>query len=158
MLSIWLKWYGPPFPWERSKQKPQYLVLHHTGGPPNQPIENIKSFHEKDRGWPHIGYHYVASPLVLYKTLPLSAVPICVRKYNLESICLAITGDWSKGVPSAWRTLEAAAVMREIAQVVKHIQKAYPRIKLVRHKDLVQTECPGMLTWHMVLNWDKEVL
>jgi hypothetical protein len=80
-----------------------------------------------------------------------------VRQYNPETICVAITGDWSQGVPALWRTPEAAAVMRELAQVVRDIRGVYPNIELVRHRDLVQTECPGVLTWDMVLNWDKEV-
>jgi hypothetical protein len=60
-------------------------------------------------------------------------------------------------VPALWRTPEGAAVMRELAQVVREIVKAYPQVKLVRHKDLIVTECPGALTWDMVLNWGKEV-
>jgi isocitrate dehydrogenase len=104
-----------------------------------------------------VGYHYVATPTGLYKTLPISAIPVCVRQYNPETICVAITGDWSQGVPAPWKTPEAAAVMRELAQVVRDILKAYPNIKPVRHKDLVQTECPGTLTWDMVLNWEREV-
>jgi hypothetical protein len=80
-----------------------------------------------------------------------------VRQYNPETICVAISGDWSRGVPALWRSPEAAAVMRELAQVVREIVKAYPQVKLVRHKDLVVTECPGVLTWDMVLNWEKEV-
>jgi hypothetical protein len=48
-------------------------------------------------------------------------------------------------------------VMRVLARVVKEILKAYPGIKLIRHRDLVQTECPGILTWEMVLNWEREV-
>jgi hypothetical protein len=99
----------------------------------------------------------VATPTGLYKTLPISAVPVCVRQYNPEAICVAITGDWSQGVPALWRTPEAAAVMRKVAGVVRDILKAYPQIRLVRHKDLVQTDCPGVLTWDMVLNWEKEV-
>jgi hypothetical protein len=80
-----------------------------------------------------------------------------VRQYNPEAICVAITGDWSKGVPPLWRNPEAVAMMRKVVHVVKDILKAYPGIRLVRHKDLVMTECPGILTWDMVLNWEKEV-
>jgi hypothetical protein len=93
----------------------------------------------------------------LYKTLPLSAVPVCVRQYNPEAICVAVTGDWSQGVPAPWKTPEAAAVMREVARAVREILKAYPEVKLVRHKDLILTECPGTLTWDAILNWEKEV-
>jgi hypothetical protein len=156
LTEIWRKWYKPPYPWaRRSDSRIRYLALHHTAGPPSQSPEVIKTFHEKERKWPHIGYHYVATLTGLYKTLPVSAVPVCVRQYNPETICVAITGDWSQGVPALWRTPEAVAVMREVAQVVRDILKAYPNVKLVRHRDLVQTDCPGVLTWDMVLNWEE---
>ena len=159
MTELWRSWYRPPYPWaRRADSRIKYLVLHHTAGPPSQSPEVIKAFHEKERGWPHIGYHFLASPTGLYKTLPINAVPVCVRQYNPEAICVAITGDWGKGgVPTLWRTPEGVAVMRELAQVVRDILKAYPSIKLVRHRDLVQTGCPGILTWDMVLNWEREV-
>jgi hypothetical protein len=120
-------------------------------------VEAIKTFHERERGWRHIGYHYVANSTGLYKTLPISAVPVCVRGHNVESVCIALAGDWSQGVPAFWKTPEGLAVMQKVAQVAKEILKAYPRVKLVRHRDLVATECPGVLTWDMVLSLQKEV-
>jgi hypothetical protein len=158
LTELWRSWYRPPYPWvRRSDSRIRYLVLHHTAGPPGQNPEIIRTFHEKDRRWPHIGYHYLATPTSLYKTLPINAVPVCVKRYNPEAICVAVTGDWSQGVPAPWKSPEAAAVMRELAQVVKDILEAHPNVKLVRHRDLIQTDCPGILTWGMVLNWGREV-
>jgi hypothetical protein len=48
-------------------------------------------------------------------------------------------------------------VMRALGRVVREILKAYPKVELVRHRDLVPTGCPGILTWDMVLNWEREV-
>ena len=158
MTEIWKEWYKRPYPWaRRSDSRIKYLVLHHTAGPPSQSPETIKAYHEKERKWPHIGYHFVVTPYGVYKTLPINAVPVCVREHNAESICVAITGDWSREVPVLWKSPHTAMVMRVLARVVGEILKAYPGIKLVRHRDLVPTGCPGTLTWDMVLNWEKEV-
>lgn len=158
MTELWRSWYRPPYPWaKRPDSRIRYLVLHHTAGPASQSPETIRSYHERERGWPHIGYHFLAAPYGLYKTLPINAVPICVRQYNPEAICVAVTGDWSQGVPPLWNSWQTAMVMRALTRVVKDILKAHPNIKLVRHRDLVPTGCPGVLTWDMVLNWEKEV-
>jgi len=158
LTEIWKKWYRKPYPWAtRGKIPPSYLVLHHTAGPALQPVEVIRQYHEGARGWPHIGYHFVVTPKAIYKTLPLTVYPICVRQYNPQSICVAITGDWSNGVPSEWATPEARKAMDELKTLVAQIRRTYPGIRLVRHMDLVATGCPGILTWDMVLNWGREV-
>jgi len=158
LTEIWKKWYRKPYPWAtRGKVPPSYLALHHTAGPALQPVEVIRQYHEGARGWPYIGYHFVVTPKAIYKTLPLTVYPICVRQYNPQSICVAITGDWSNGVPPEWATPEARRAMDELKTLVAQIRQTYPGIQLVRHMDLVATGCPGILTWDMVLNWGKEV-
>lgn len=142
LLEPWNKWYRLKRSYQIRKTV-EYVVLHHTAGPPSQTPESIRDYHERVRGWPHIGYHYlVYQDGRVYKTLPNLAVPVCVRSYNPVSLCVALVGDFTKeGWPPdalGW------AALRELKE---NLAKAYPKARFVRHKDLVPTECPGRATW-----------
>lgn len=144
LLEPWNAWYRLRRPYAvRRASDVRYLVLHHTAGPSSQPPEVIRAHHESVRRWPHIGYHYlIYEDGRVYKTLPNSAIPICVRQYNPVSICVALVGDFTKeGWPRDAKGWEALAQLRD------RLRRAYPRAQLVLHRDLTPTECPGRATW-----------
>lgn len=154
MVELWRRWYPKPL-WRRRKGKPSLLVLHHTATPSAFPPERIKEAHEKGRGWPHIGYHFlVAYDGTTYKTLPVSAVPICVREANPQAICVALIGDFTHGFPQEWgpyaKGWKAAKALKE------ELLRAYPGLKLLLHRDLVPTICPGRASWAVVDEWGGE--
>lgn len=143
LLEPWNAWYRLKSPYRKRTGKVEYVVLHHTAGSPTQTPEAIRDYHERGRGWPHIGYHYlVYQDGRVYKTLPNLAVPICVRDYNPVSICVALVGDFTKeGWPAnapGWAALK---------ELKKALAQAYPQARFVLHRDLVPTECPGRATW-----------
>lgn len=143
LLEPWNRWYRLRRPY-RTRQVPvEYVVLHHTAGPPTQTPEAIRDYHEKGRGWPHIGYHYlVYQDGRVYKALPNLAVPICVRDYNPVSICVALVGDFTK---EGWPTHAPGwGALRELKEA---LARAYPKARFVLHRELVPTECPGRATW-----------
>lgn len=149
MIEIWRSWYPPnrKVPWQKRNFKAvRYLALHHTAGPATQAPSEIKAFHEKGRGWPHIGYHYlVYATGEVFKTLPLSAVPICVKGRNLEVVCIALVGDFEKepwppympGYKAAWR-------------LAQEIVRSMPFLELKLHRELSPTQCPGRITWGLL--------
>lgn len=143
MIEVWRQWY-PKKVWRARKGEVRYIVLHHTASSTIYPPEAIRLWHEKGRGWPHVGYHYlVYENGEVYKTLPLEAVPICVRDANPHSICIALVGDFTHNV--VWSPF--CRGFRALAALVRELKAAYPNARLVHHKDLVQTGCPGRITW-----------
>lgn len=148
MIEIWRTWYGKNAPYRRRSGDVAYVVLHHTASPSTQSPEAIRRHHERDRGWPHMGYHYlVYEDGTVFKTLPLVAVPICVREHNPVAVCVAAVGNFSPGAPG-WR--KCSPGYRTLWGLALQLKTAYPQAKLVLHKDLVPTGCPGILTWAMV--------
>jgi len=147
ILEPWNRWYRQKGVYRIRGTPPHYIVLHHTAGPVDQAPEVIRSFHEKGRGWPHIGYHYlVYQDGRVYKTLPNNAIPICVREFNPVSLCIAAVGDFSQG--PAWP--DNAPGWKALWELKNALVKAYPKAVLVLHKELTQTTCPGVLSWGMV--------
>lgn len=151
MVELWRQWYPKPM-WRRRKGAPSLLVLHHTATPSVSPPERIKEFHEKGCGWPHIGYHYlVAYDGTIYKTLPISAVPICVGEYNDQSICIALVGDFARSYPPEWG--REALGWKALAELVESLERGYKdNLALKLHKELRQTICPGVVTWKEALS------
>lgn len=152
LLEPWNAWYGLKPPYRKRTGKVEYVVLHHTAGPPTQTPEAIRDYHEKGRGWPHIGYHYlVAYDGTIYKTLPISAVPICVGEYNDQSICIALVGNFARGYPPEWG--REALGWKALAELVESLERGYKdSLALKLHKELRQTICPGVVTWEEALS------
>lgn len=148
--ETWRTWYSGKAPWRTRKPRDvRYIVLHHTASPRDQSVETIRRFHEKGRGWPHVGYHYIITWRgEVHKTLPEIAVPICVGNLNPQCLCIALIGDFTK---DGWPAL--APGWRQAWRLALDLQRRYPDAKIVRHKDLVPTACPGNLTWGVV--WER---
>lgn len=122
--------------------KVDYLVIHHTVSG-DCPIEEINRWH-KERGWVGTGYHF----LVRYDGSieggrPEDAVGAHVEGYNDRSLGIALNGDFMVKEPTAEQMTSLVALLREL-------RWKYPQAKVVAHKHLAPTLCPGKN-----FPWDK---
>lgn len=112
------------------------VVWHHTAGNVRATPQDVAAVHLA-RGWPHIGYHYlIAGDGTVFKTLPISYRPICVRGQNTRLLCVAFIGNYHQ--------IELVPAQIEAAQKLLELLQRHHRItRLAGHRDYVPTLCPG---------------
>lgn len=112
----------------------KYLVLHHEAG--NGTLESIHA-HHKANGWAGIGYHlFVTKDGKIYAGRPMNRTGAHCLNYNGISIGICFQGNFEQD-----RMGETQ--LRAGEEAVRYALGVYPNMKLVGHKELVATACPG---------------
>lgn len=115
---------------------PQYIILHHADM--NGTVEQVDQVH-KDEGFSMIGYnYYVRKDGSIWRGRPEGAIGANCYNYNMKSISICAEGNFMIDImPSAQK--------QSIGILVKYIQSEYNnRLKVVGHKELYNTDCPGI--------------
>lgn len=112
------------------------LVIHHTATPNerDETVAAIRRYHTHIRGYSDIGYHAVITrDGVIHTGRPLEQVGAHVKGHNRGSIGVAMvgTGFFTR---AQWRAL---------AEVVAWFRACVPDGRIVGHRNLVPTDCPG---------------
>ena len=125
------------FQWKNNLSKrnvTQFVVLHHRAG--DGDVESIHRLH-CNNGWSGIGYHfYVRKDGTIYRGRPIGTVGAHCVGYNDKSIGVCFEGDFEKDIMSG-KQIEAGR------KIVSYLLNLYPFAKIVRHRDLGSTLCPG---------------
>ena len=118
------------------RKKTDYIVLHHVGAVGNFAPEQIHAEHLK-KGWRGIGYnYYVRKDGTIYHGREENAAGGHTLNYNTVSIGICFEGNFEvEKMPLAQREAGQA--------LIADILTRYPSAKVVRHKDLNRTACPG---------------
>ena len=117
----------------------RFIVLHHTGGPPDLGPAAIARAHRQSFGWPGIGYHFVVdADGGVHQTQDLTVVSHHARQFNAASVGVALCGDFDDASPPAGQLDRAAAL---VAHLVDRL--GLPLDAVRGHGELVPTSCPG---------------
>lgn len=119
----------------KPRSKTNFIVVHHAAAKNCTPTD-VHLWH-LGNGWSGIGYHFfVAKNGVVYRGRPEAVVGAHTLGYNEVSIGICFEGDFEKeNVPEVQ---EKAGI-----QLLRFLMKRYSSAKIVRHKDLMSTSCPG---------------
>lgn len=126
---------------------PRYVVIHHAAVPDTTSLQfaAIRRFHMEDRAWVDVGYHAgiesVGGELVCWFGRPAQWQGAHCPGYNQKSLGFCFVGDFST-IPPPDALLEEAA-KRVLAPWCK--QYDIPVERIVPHKQLRATDCPGVL-------------
>lgn len=113
----------------------QYIVLHHAAASNCSP-EDIHSWHLK-RGWIGAGYHYlVRKDGTVYSLRPENTVGAHCEGYNSRSIGICCEGNFD--VEQMGEKQKTALI-----ELVSSLKKKYLNARIVGHRDLAATNCPG---------------
>lgn len=113
-----------------------FLILHHSESP-NGTVESIHEYH-RSLGWQGIGYN-----LVIYKDgsihegRPFNMADSDARGYNYNSLSVCFIGNFENEKMTEEQLISAINLCR-------YIRGLYPKIKILRHKDVNNTKCPGV--------------
>ncbi len=131
----------PSLPWRYALtpldlKKVKYIVLHHIKAS-RATIQDVDTWH-KQNGWNGVGYnYYVRKDGTVYEGRGLNKGAHW-SGYNDVSIGIACEGNYETeyGMPQVQ--------FESLLGVIKHVKSLLPNpVKVVGHKDLNQTECPG---------------
>lgn len=134
----------------------RYIVVHYTATVPDQQVtvEDITGWH-KAKGWKDIGYHYV-----IYRNGATHLgrrfweVGAHCRGYNKVSIGVCYVGgiDPKTGCSADTRTYEQKRALRSL---LSNLRAAFPTARIVGHRDLRPTGCPGFDVQHEYADLNK---
>ena len=112
-----------------------YIVIHHTESH-DVPIETVDQWH-RTRSFAGVGYHYlIRANGDIEQGRPENKMGAQVLNHNHESLGVCLTGKFMETQPTS-------AQMDSLVELVSDLMSKYPKAKLVRHKDLAATNCPG---------------
>ena len=127
-----------------SRSRTDMIVLHHSESTGTS-VEEINRWH-LERGWTGIGYHfYIRKDGRIYRGRPECAVGAHAQGHNSRSVGICVEGAYmTETMPKAQFDALVGLVREEMAK--------YPGAKLLRHKDVNSTDCPGVnFPWKALL-------
>lgn len=117
------------------RNKTDEIILHHAEAS-SASVEEVNRWH-LERGWTGIGYHfYIRKDGKVYRGRPEWAVGAHAQGHNSRAIGICCEGSYMKEtMPEAQLDALKALIRTEMSK--------YPGAKLLRHKDVNSTDCPG---------------
>ncbi len=116
------------------RSKTDTIVLHHRAG--DGDIEGIDRIH-KGNGWTCIGYHfYVRKDGCIYRGRQEDTVGAHAYGANSTSIGICAEGNFEIDIMSEEQR-------QSIKELVAYLKGKYNITKVIRHKDVNGTACPG---------------
>lgn len=118
------------------RSRTDYIVLHHAAAR-SCTAEQVDKWH-KDNGWIGIGYHYfVRKNGTVYRGRSENTVGAHVSGLNHCSIGICAEGDYDR------ETAMPSAQMAAIAELIRELRTRHPRAKVVGHREVGSSDCPG---------------
>lgn len=112
----------------------KYIALHHRAG--NGDVQSIHKQH-LNQGYTGIGYHfYIRKDGTIYTGRPVDTIGAHCKGKNDCSVGVCFEGNFEYEVMSD-------AQIKAGQFIVSYLKKSYPNAKVVGHRDLMATACPG---------------
>lgn len=112
------------------------IILHHAEAS-HASVEDINQWH-LERGWAGIGYnYYVRKDGTIWRGRPEWAVGAHAKGHNDKSIGICCEGAYMV------ETMPAAQ-LAALKDLIRDIMSRYGKLKLLRHMDVNETDCPGV--------------
>lgn len=143
--------------------KPEFLIIHHTGGTDANPLadtsnhtmEQVDAWH-RAKGWDGIGYNwYIEKSGLLKKGRDENKTGAHTIGYNDKSIGICLAGNFDATLPTVAQTATLTKLLKE-----KMVQFNIPKDKIVPHRKFASKTCYGKKlsdTWASDLISDEMV-
>lgn len=132
-----------------------HIVLHYsaTYEDQNLTVKDIDKMH-RARGWKMVGYHYVIRrDGVVEEGRPENRTGAHVGGQNTGKIGICCIGGINRATgPNVGVDNRTPAQIRAQIKLIRDLLKRYPGAKVVGHRDLAATQCPG---FDVVPWWEK---
>lgn len=126
-----------------TRQKTEFIVIHHTASGATTTLENIHRGHIA-RGFNGIGYHIYnrlnpdSGLWQCFYGRPLHTIGSHVKGHNSNSIGIAFAGNYEDNIPTP-------SMLNHVREVLAYFAKEYPTAKFAYHRIMrgASTACPG---------------
>lgn len=119
------------------RHQTEMIVIHHSKSH-DVPSTTIHQWHLQ-RGWSGIGYHYVIRTSgTIERGRPENVIGAHAKGVNGRSIGICLTGNFMEHKPTEVQ-------MKSLVELIRDIWGRYGKLKVVGHKDVYPTSCPGKL-------------
>jgi len=123
-----------------------HIVVHYsaTFADQNLTVKDIDKMH-RDRGWKMVGYHWVIRrDGVVEQGRPESMVGAHVGGQNTGKIGICCIGGLDRATgPNKGVDNRTPEQIESLIKLIRECLKRYPGAKVVGHRDLAPTQCPG---------------
>ena len=138
MELIFMKILKTDFKWNGTLEKrsrTDYIILHHRAG--NGDVQSIHKEHLK-LGYTGIGYNlYIRKDGRIYQGRPLECSGAHTVGYNSKAVGVCFEGNFEN------ETNMQTYQRRSGIEVLKYLKHLYPNAKIIMHRDVNSTACPG---------------
>ncbi|XP_073948779.1 peptidoglycan-recognition protein LB-like [Choristoneura fumiferana] len=153
-------WMAAPSTDNRPLKTPvPYVVIHHTYIPAacnttvqcKADMRAMQQYHQS-LGWGDIGYHFaVGSEGGAYEGRGWTVIGAHATVANKYSIGIVLIGDWREELPPEKQLATTKAL------IALGLKKGYisPQYKLIGHKQVSSTECPGEVLLNEISTWEN---
>jgi N-acetylmuramoyl-L-alanine amidase len=135
-----------------------YEIVHHSDGPPDQPIADIDAEHRAE-GWAMCGYNFIiAQDGTAWQCRPMNVVPAAAEDLNTPSVDVCLLGDFQPGTDGFQSTVPPAQ-LQALKDLSVYLHQQYPTIdSTIGHRDVsgivgdpsVATACPGDILYALL--------
>lgn len=118
-----------------NRARTDYIALHHSESTTATP-QQVDSWH-KANGWCGIGYHFlVRKDGSIYRGRPLDKMGAHV--FGMNNCSIGICAEGRYGIETMPLVQKKA-----ICELLVYLKKIYPNAKIVGHKEIGASDCPG---------------
>ncbi len=112
------------------------IIIHHSASA-DVSAATIHQWH-LNQGWLGIGYHYVIrSNGMIERGRPENSIGShSGPSGNGDSIGIVLAGNFQTSIPTV-------AQMKSLVELIKDLRSRYGNLKVIGHKDVMATACPG---------------
>ncbi|XP_053958589.1 peptidoglycan-recognition protein LB isoform X1 [Anastrepha ludens] len=153
----------PPKLVENFPRPAPYVIIHHSYMPSacytpadcREAMRSMQDYHQLQRGWNDIGYSFaIGGDGMIYAGRGFNVVGAHAPKYNDKSVGICMIGDWRTELPPP-QMLKAVKSLIEFGVANNYID---PQYKLLGHRQVRDTECPGTRLFDEISSWPHFVL
>ncbi|KAK4879904.1 hypothetical protein RN001_008050 [Aquatica leii] len=134
-----------------------HVIIHHSTGPTclnenlcKKRVKSIQNYHIEHNRWDDIGYNFlVGEDGNVYEGRGWDKSGAHAPNYNDRSIGICVIGDYSSSPPNA-AALNALKLLISCGETSGKITSDY---KLVGHRQVRSTECPGQALYREISTW-----
>lgn len=117
-----------------------HIVIHHSASARNTTTVALIDQWHRARGFDGVGYHFViTSDGKTHAGRHIDRPGAHVAGHNADTIGICVVGDNTKP-GERWNPAQVTALLRTIDM----LRAIHPVLKVVGHRDLAPTECPGL--------------
>ncbi|XP_046666901.1 peptidoglycan-recognition protein SB1-like [Homalodisca vitripennis] len=136
-----------------------FVIIHHSGGnnncsgrPCSQIVRNIQHYHMHEKNWADIGYNFLVAPTgEVFEGRGWGIVGAHAVLYNHKSVGICLIGDYHQiDPPQVQMTAAKELIMQGVSK--GKINRFY---KLIGHRQIRATTCPGDKLYNKLLFWPR---